>query len=253
MKMQGKDPEYHNDRSSRYTNRDGSSHILDYLKFDVAENTVRIALTKFYDALHGHEVYAWDKDLARLNDEFEAQKEGSRIIKRLMEVLHAKVSEMTKEWKVTMAGSKADTQNNEFGAKVQELHQKWSSFQPPAELMTSRQVKSLFDSWNGDPALSKWELLKASTMFKLGYKFAYNMVWRLSGQQYAWMKAMMSRGGSDVSAVAVTAEMWSILRPDNRRIAALTARRQAGHDNESLSALEEVMEYDEDGIQIDDA
>ncbi|KAL6354080.1 hypothetical protein LRP88_12413 [Fusarium phalaenopsidis] len=253
MKMQGKDPEYHNDRSSRYTNRDGSSHILDYLKFDVAENTVRIALTKFYDALHGHEVYAWDKDLARLNDEFEAQKEGSRIVKRLMEVLHAKVTEMTKEWKVTMAGSKADTQNNEFGAKVQELHQKWSSFQPPAELMTSRQVKPLFDSWNGDPALSKWELLKASTMFKLGYKFAYNMVWRLSGQQYAWMKAMMSRGGSDVSAVAVTAEMWSILRPDNRRIAALTARRQAGHDNESLSALEEVMEYDEDGIQIDDA
>ncbi|KAJ4169693.1 hypothetical protein NW754_005841 [Fusarium falciforme] len=253
MKMQGKDPEYHNDRSSTYINRDNSSHILDYLKFDVAENTVRIALTKFYNALHSHEVYAWDKDLARLNDEFEAQKEGSRIIKRLMEALHAKVAEMIKEWKMTMAASKADTQNNEFGAKVKELHQKWSSFQPPAELMTSRQVKPLFDSWNGDPALSKWELLKASTMFKLGYKFAYNMVWRLSGQQYAWMKAMMSRGGSDASAVAVTAEMWSILRPDNRRIATLTARRQAGHDNESLAALEEVMEYDEDGTQIDDA
>ncbi|KAM0427592.1 hypothetical protein ACHAPT_007553 [Fusarium lateritium] len=253
MKMQGKDPEYQNERSSRYVNRDGSSHILDYLKFHVAENTIREALTRFHAALHGHDVYPWDKDLARLCDEFESQREGSRIIKRLMEVLHAKISETTKEWKVTMAGSKADTQNNEFGAKVKELHQKWSSFQPPAELTTSRQVKPLFDAWNGDPALSKWELLKASTMFKLGYKFAYSMVWRLSGQQFAWMKAMMSRGGSDVSAVAVTAEMWSILRPDNRRIAALTARRQAGHDNESLAALEEVMEYDEDGTQIDDA
>jgi hypothetical protein len=47
--------------------------------------------------------------------------------------------------------------------------------------------------------------------------------------------------------------MWSILRPDNKRIAALNARRQIGHDNESLAALEEVTEYDETGMQIDDA
>ncbi|KAF4466706.1 qde-1 RNA-dependent RNA polymerase [Fusarium albosuccineum] len=253
MKMQGKDPEYLNERSSRYVNRDGSSHILDYLKFDVAENTIRQALTAFYDALHGPHVQAWDKDLTRLCDEFEAQRNDSRIIARLMTTLHAQISEMINEWKVSMAGSKSDNLNNEFATKVKELHQKWSSLQPSPELMSSRQVKPLLDSWNGDPALSKWEMLKASTMFKLGYKFAYTMLWRLSGQQLAWMKAMMSRGGSDVSAIAVTAEMWSVLRPDNKRITALNARRQAGHDNESLAALEEVTEYDEDGTQIDDA
>jgi hypothetical protein len=86
-------------------------------------------------------------------------------------------------------------------------------------------------------------------MFKLGYEKSYKMVWRLSGKQLAWMKAMMPDGG----AVAFKIEMWSILRPDNKRIAALNARRQIGHDNESLAALEEVTEYDETGMQIDDA
>ncbi|KAF4444402.1 hypothetical protein F53441_11126 [Fusarium austroafricanum] len=257
MDMKGKDPEYEKERSSRYNyvNRDGSIHILDELKFVIAEDTIESALKQFSDALFGKDVpvQAWDKDLARLWDDFESQKNDSRIIGRLMLALRAQVSDIMNEWKRTMANSKSDTFNNEFTAKVKELHQKWSSYQPAPELLVSRQVKPLLDSWNGDPSLSKWELLKASTMFKLSYEKAYRMVWHLSGKQLAWMKAMMSRGTTDASAIAVTAEMWSILRPDNKRIAALNARRQIGHDNESLAALEEVTEYDEAGAQIDDA
>ncbi|ENH69849.1 Putative RNA-dependent RNA polymerase 2 [Fusarium oxysporum f. sp. cubense race 1] len=253
MQMKGKDPEYENERSSRrnYVNRDGSIHILDELKFIVAEDTIEDALKKFSAALFGKDVpvQAWDKDLARLWDDFESQKNESRIIGRLMTALRAQVSDIMEEWKKTMAGGKSDPSNSDFSVKVRELHQKWSSFQPPPELLTSRQVKPLLDKWNSDASLSKWELLKASTMFKLGYEKSYKMVWRLSGKQLAWMKAMMPDG----SAVAVKIEMWSILRPDNKRIAALNARRQIGHDNESLAALEEVTEYDETGMQIDDA
>ncbi|EXK40988.1 hypothetical protein FOMG_04545 [Fusarium oxysporum f. sp. melonis 26406] len=253
MQMKGKDPEYENERSSRrnYVNRDGSIHILDELKFIVAEDTIADALKKFSAALFGKDVpvQAWDKDLARLWDDFESQKNESRIIGRLMTALRAQVSDIMEEWKKTMAGGKSDPSNSDFSVKVRELHQKWSSFQPPPELLTSRQVKPLLDKWNSDASLSKWELLKASTMFKLGYEKSYKMVWRLSGKQLAWMKAMMPDGG----AVAVKIEMWSILRPDNKRIAALNARRQIGHDNESLAALEEVTEYDETGMQIDDA
>ncbi|KAM5351031.1 hypothetical protein ACJ41O_003754 [Fusarium nematophilum] len=252
MNMQGKDPEYLNDRSSRYANRDGSCHILDYLKFDVAENTIGSALTTLHKALHGQGVYKWDKDLSRLCDDFEKQRASSRIIERLMTTLHAEITEIIAEWKKAMANSKSDSLNKDYPVRIRELYQRWSAIQPPPALMTSRQVAPLLDSWNGDPTLSRWEMLKASTLFKLGYNRAYKAPWRLAGKQLAWMKAMMSRGGSDVSAVAITAEMWSVLRPDNRRIAALTARRQAGHDNESLAALEEVAEYDEDGSQIDD-
>ncbi|KAM0345777.1 hypothetical protein ACHAPU_006130 [Fusarium lateritium] len=257
MKMRGKDPEYENERSSRrsYANRDGSIHILDYLKFEVAEDTIGRALTEFYNALHGKDVsvQAWDKDLARLWEDFESQKSASKIIERLTIALRAQISDILKEWKTKMAASKSDHTSNEFAVKVKELYQKWSSYQPSPQLLESRQVKPLLDTWNGDPTLSRWELLKASTMFKMGYNEAYAGVWHLSGKQLAWMKAMMSRGESDTSAIAVTAEMWSILRPDNKRIAALTAQRQIGHDNESLAALEEVTEFDENGTQIDDA
>jgi hypothetical protein len=257
MKMRGKDPEYENERSSRhsYMNRDGSTHILDYLKFEIAEDTIARALKLFYDALHGKDVpvYAWDKDLARLWDDFESQKSDSRIIGRLMIALRAEISDMSNKWKKTMTKGKTDTMTYDFPLKVKELHQQWSSYLPSPDLLASRQVKTLLDSWNGDPSLSKWELLKASTLFKMCYNEMYSGVWHLSGKQLAWMKAMQSRGGSDTSAIAVTAEMWSILRPDNRRIAALNAKRQIGHDNESLAALEEITEYDENGTQIDDA
>ena len=170
-----------------------------------------------------------------------------------MQDLVAQVESITKEWKVSMAGSKTDSTSSEVAVKIKELHQKWSSYKPSAALMSMRVVEPLLDRWNSDPDLSKWELLKASTMFKLKYRDAYAMVWRLGGKQLAWMKATMSRGISDASAIAVTAEMWSILRPDTKRIAALHAQRQIGHGNESLSALEEVTEYDEAGTRIDDA
>ncbi|RGP62108.1 hypothetical protein FLONG3_10335 [Fusarium longipes] len=255
MEMSGKEPAYENERSSEqnYKDKNGYIHILDFLKFVVAEDTVVKALKQFYDALQVASVQAWDKDLARLFNEYNDQKRDSRTIERLMADIVAKVEAITAEWKVAMSQGKTDSTNSEYSAKVKELHQKWSSYKPSDHLMNMRIVEPLFDSWNGDPALSKWELLKASALFKLKYEQAYGMVWRLSGKQLAWMKAMVSRGTSDASAIAVTAEMWSILRPDSKRIAALHAQRQMGHDNESLAALEEVIEYDESGTQIDDA
>lgn len=254
MQMHGKDPEYENERSSErnYKDKNGFIHILDFLKFVVAQDTVANALEQFYVALHVDSVQAWDTDLARLFNEYNDQRKGSRTIDRLMTDIIAQVEIITKEWKVAMTGGKSEN-HSEFSAKVKELHQKWSSYKPSASLMSMRVVEPLLDPWNGDPSLSKWELLKASTLFKLKFKDQYGTVWRLSGKQLAWMKAMMSRGASDASAIAVTAEMWSILRPDSKRIAALNAQRQIGHDNESLTALEEVTEYDETGTQIDDA
>ncbi|GKT99639.1 unnamed protein product [Fusarium langsethiae] len=255
MEMRGKEPEYEKERSSvqNYKNENGFIHILDFLKFVVAQDTVDNALKQFYDALQATSVQAWDKDLTRLFNEYNDQRKSSRTIERLMADMVAQADAITTEWKVAMAGGKHDNTHSEYTSKVKELHQKWSSYKPSAQLMSMRVVEPLLDTWNGDPALSKWELLKASTLFKLNYEKAYGMVWRLAGKQLAWMKAMLSHSASDASAVAVTAEMWSILRPDNKRIAVLHSQRQIGHDNESLAALEEVTEYDETGTHIDDA
>ncbi|CAG1974943.1 unnamed protein product [Fusarium graminearum] len=256
MEMRGKEPEYEKERSSvqNYKGENGFIHILDFLKFVVAEDTIAHALKQFYDALQVSSVQAWDKDLTRLFNKYNDQRRVSKTVERLMTDIVAHVDAITTEWRVAMAGSKHDSSSSEYSAKVKELHHKWSSYKPSTTLMNMRIVEPLLDTWNGDPALSRWELLKASTLFKLRYETAYAMVWRLVGKQLAWMKAMVSRSTSDTSAIAVTAEMWSILRPDNKRIAALNAQRQIGHDDESLAALEEVTEYDDEtGTQIDDA
>ncbi|KAF7551170.1 hypothetical protein G7Z17_g5199 [Cylindrodendrum hubeiense] len=224
MNMKGREPEYLNERSSNYVNRDRSIHILDYLKFDIANVVIEKSLESFYKTINTLSVTKWDDDL---------------------------IKAVESKWKVTMT-NRPDASSN-FNAKVKEVFEEWVSIQPPKELLSSRSVVGLLDVWNGDPALSKWALLKASTTFKMCHGTGYKMVWRLAGQQLAHIKAMASRKGADVSSVAVTAEMWNVLRPDTKRITALAARRESGQDNESLAAIEEISEFDDNGTQLDDS
>ncbi|KAK7427208.1 hypothetical protein QQZ08_006321 [Neonectria magnoliae] len=245
MEMKSKEPEYKKERSS--IKRNCFVHILDFLRFDVANVVVEQSLTEFYKTINKIDVMKWDKDLTRLSDEFEEQRK-SRTYEKLMVDLKAKIKGVEEKWKTIMI--KLDINSSDFSVKVKEIHDEWVSIQPPDELLASRTIRGLLDVWNGDPATSKWALLKASYTFKLCHQSCYKMVWRIAGQQLAWMKAMASRGSGDVSAVAVTAQMWNVLRPDTRRITALAARRD---DNESLAAIEEISEFDDNGTLLDDS
>ncbi|KAK7408806.1 hypothetical protein QQX98_008992 [Neonectria punicea] len=245
MEMKSKEPEYKKERGS--IKRNGFVHILDFLRFDVANVIVEKSLTDFYKTINKNDVIKWDKDLTRLSDEFEEQRK-SRTYGTLMADLKAKIKSVEEKWKTSMI--KLDSNSSDFNVKVKEIHDEWVSIQPPDELLASRTIRGLLDVWNGDPATSKWALLKASYTFKLCHQRCYKMVWRIAGQQLAWMKAMASRGSADVSAVAVTAQMWNVLRPDTRRITALAARRD---DNESLAAIEEISEFDDNGALLDDS
>ncbi|KPM38208.1 hypothetical protein AK830_g8376 [Neonectria ditissima] len=242
MEMKSKEPEYKKERGSIRRNR--IVHILDFLRFDVANVVVEQSLEEFYKTISKQTVTRWDKDLTRLADEFEGQ--NSRTYEKLMADLRPKIEAIEAKWRASM---KVESGSSDFNAKVKEIHDDWVSIQPPDELLTSRTIRGLLDAWNGDPATSKWTLLKASYTFKLCYRNCYNMVWRIAGHQLAWMKAMSSRGSADVSAVAVTAQMWNVLRPDTRRITALAARR----DDESLAAIEEISVYDDNGTLLDDS
>lgn len=252
LKMEVRDREYEKERGSRYVREDGSIHVLDFLRFEIANVTIEEALGSFHNAIRKTERTNWDKDLSHLYDEFDALSESSRTFKRLMIHLRNDISLLEKKWKQTMS-TRQEGGDFDFATKLNDVYQVWLSIKPPSDLMASKTVSVLLDTWNGDSNLSKWALLKASTMFKLCYNSAYKMVWRLGGQQLAWMKAMASRRQVDLSAVPVTAEMWNILRPDNKRIASLAARRDMARGSESLAALEEVMEFDDTGTQIDDS
>jgi hypothetical protein len=58
---------------------------------------------------------------------------------------------------------------------------------------------------------------------------------------------------ADTSAVTVVPRMYAILRPDKKMTKALAERRRLGVDGDSVAALEEVMDFDDDGTVIDDA
>lgn len=251
MRMRAREPEYLNERSSNYVNRDGTIHILDFLKFDVANVIVEHSLKGFYKTINASSVTNWDKELVLLFDEYEGYSKGSRTYGALMAHLRSSIKAVETKWKVTMA-NRSDT-SSDFSAKLKEIFEEWVLIQPPKELMSSKAVMGLLDHWNKDPAMSKWALLKASTMFKLCHRSGYKMVWRLAGQQLARIKATASRGDGDVSAVTITAPMWSVLRPDTKRITLLAARREGSQDNESIAAIEEISEFDENGTQLDDS
>ncbi|KAF7559150.1 hypothetical protein G7046_g5006 [Stylonectria norvegica] len=248
MEMQSKEPEYDNEKSSRYRNRDGSVHVLDFLKFDVANVCIETALKEFSQAIRVSSVQKWDKDLAGLFDEFEAYGKGSRSYNKIMTELRTDLKTLEAKWKTTMANQSED---RDFSAKVNEIYDEWLQISPPKELLRSKSIGVLLDSWNGDPNLSKWSLLKASTMFKICYSTGYPIVWRIAGRQLAWIKAVRSLGNT--GAVAVTGEMWSVLRPDAKCITSLAAQRGVGKDNESVAAIEAVTDFDDFGAQIDDS
>ncbi|KAH7162123.1 RNA dependent RNA polymerase-domain-containing protein [Dactylonectria estremocensis] len=249
MKMRGKDPQYLNERGSHYFNRDGSIHILDYLRFEVADVIVNKALASFSKVVEAKDVQKFDEDLTWLFKEYEEYGKGSRTYEKLLTHLRTETQAVEAKWKNTMNPTNTDT---DFNTKLKAVFEEWISIQPPPDLMQSRTVLGLLNLWNGDSTMNTWTLLKASALFKWYYKFGYSMVWRLAGQQLARIKATASRGRGDVSSVVVTAQMWNVLRPDSKRITALAARRDGVEDNESLAAIEDISEFDEYGTQLDD-
>lgn len=249
MNMKSKELEYEKRSSSRYVKHNGTVHVLDYLKFDVALVAIDKIREKFQKSINDSDVHFWDPDLVGLYHELEEQRTDSRTMKALLAHLRTEIDKVADQWRIKMAGPQQD--GSDFGTRLKGLFEAWTAIAPPPELQRSKLVQLYCEPWKGDPARSKWALLKASMTFKLCYHRTPKLPWRLAGQQLCWIKAMVtSRAVSDSSAVAVTAQMWSVLKPDSRKIAGLAARRE---NNESIAALDEMRDFDDEGIPVDDA
>ncbi|KAI5465318.1 RNA dependent RNA polymerase-domain-containing protein [Mariannaea sp. PMI_226] len=249
MKMKAKEPEYEKEMSSSYRNRDGSTHILDYLKFDVAYVKVEEGLEAFSKSFNRANINSWDSDLSQLYNEAEKEKATSKTFKEIMKHLTSEIRRLERTWKDEMGKTRHEGSGGDYKDIIDRLCTEWDSISPPRGLENSKLVKLYCDEWNRDPRRSKWALLKASTTFKLCYDSCSKMPWKLAGQQLCWIKAMASKHASGQSAIAVTPEMWSVLKPDARKVKAFAARRD---DAESVAVLEETMDFDDGGNPFDD-
>ncbi|KAM0252534.1 hypothetical protein ACHAQJ_007666 [Trichoderma viride] len=246
------DPDYWGEKEKRSHVARRRLHILDYLKFNIADEVIADVLESFSKDIHASQPIHYDEDLTKLynlyDERTKGQTEDSLYCRQLLTHLRKEIDELRDKWRVSFKG----IEDSKFANIVESIYQKWLDIKPPAELLASGNFPELLQDPNKDTATSNWELLKASTTFKRHYKHG-KFAWHMAGKQLAYIKAMAHRIPGETAKVMVIPEMWGILRPDKKLIMSLASQREAARDSESAVALEEVFEFDDNGTVIDDA
>ncbi|PNP54039.1 hypothetical protein THARTR1_05246 [Trichoderma harzianum] len=246
------EPEYakEKEKGSRRPDATGRLHILDYLKFDVADKVIDEVLTSFNETIKANNAIHYDEDLTKPCNVYEERSKTSAGCRQLLTHLRDNIRTLRDEWRVIYGNG---AENSKFANRVDSMYQKWLDIQPPAGLLASGEFPELVHDSNKNSAMSNWELLKASAAFKNYYNNAFKFVWCMAGKQLGFIKAMAHPVPGETSKVMVVPQMWGILRPDKKLITSLTLQREAARDSESALALEEVFDFDDNGTVIDDA
>lgn len=246
------EPEYAKEKGTRLPDKLGRLHVLDYLRFDVANRVIDDVLTSFQGSIQGNDlgVRTYDSDLTKLNNLYDERTNASPGCRQLLTYLRGSIAALKEEWRVSMRDG---IESTKFTNKAEAIYQKWLDIQPPPELLASGEFPALAHDANKDSAFGHWQLLKASTTFKSHHNHGSKFVWHMAGKQLAYIKAMARRDAGETSKVLVVPEMWGVLRPDKKLITSLALQREAARDSESALALEEVFEFDDNGTVIDDA
>lgn len=188
-------------------------HIIDYLKFEIAQPTIAKELKEFNAALQADgNPSNWDIDLAAFYYEYSGQADDqakSKSMDRLLTQLRNDIKQVASEW--DLLGGR---QNISFQDRVSRPYALWQEIKPREEeclngRTNSKTVRRL--TLGGE--FSHWALLKASTAFWMfcnsGNREAYgtmpNFVWRMACRQLCCLKAMIvSDRGSMGAAGAPT-------------------------------------------------
>ncbi|KAK3357827.1 RNA dependent RNA polymerase-domain-containing protein [Lasiosphaeria hispida] len=211
------------------------AHIIDFLKFDVAQPAIKAELTALNEALStaraggkqpGEDDMAhfWDIDLVQPFKAFEKQANDHHLapLKDLLRALKVAIEKVKKEWGTMMSsgdsyrpptasastprrkGTANPSADLSYAEKVSILYNKYRDITIASlNLPPDPSVLSLEEPWLADPdENSRWALLKASTAFSMygSDKGSPKFVWALAGRQLAAIKAMVSKGNSSGTA-----------------------------------------------------
>jgi hypothetical protein len=243
IKTKIREPNYKNDKS----NGSRAEHIIDYLKFIVAERTVEDTLEKFHRSLAVAEY--WDDDLVKLSIWARERAKQSPDWESLLEKLDHDIKVVKKIWSKHFNHKQHAESLANFTPIVTNLYEKWQEIAPPADNPLSQ---ALAPSCMPDPLneLSTWALLKASTGFSHGTReYISKFIWWMAGKQLAALKVMFGDGDGGGGSLAVVApHMYAMLKPDSTFVKLMQSQ---DHDPRFWEAKAESVVPDEEGGDSD--
>ncbi|KKY32504.1 hypothetical protein UCDDA912_g07540 [Diaporthe ampelina] len=189
------------------------SHILDHLKFKIAQPAIEEELAKFYTQENTRDLAHWDKDLtARHYDEWEDDAGNSKSAQTILRYLKRDIGQVLKEWDVL---SNDDAVS--FAEMVQRTYSSWQGIQPSEDVpeATLRRLR------RGYAPTSEWSLLKASTTFKLYYKTKPRFAWQMAGWHLCfikWQVVTERQAAENRMSAVLTSPMHSITKVDPRAV-----------------------------------
>lgn len=228
------DPAYQGDV---WNGKGEPQHIIDYLKFWVANPAINRELESFHQMMQGSRsngsnsdpdiAHYYDQDLVAIHNTFKEAAAGSRTFTGILESLVNSINSLGEDWKREMSSKRSS--NLSYQEKIRKVYAKWceipirsssSSSQKldskTAMLLEMPRIGGLMDAGasSSPGCYSFWELLKASTAFKLCYRMNPKFMWQMAGAQLAYIKAVTVSHGQ--APIVLTPLMYAGLSVDGK-------------------------------------
>lgn len=231
-----------------WTGRGRPVHIIDHLKFTIAECTIEKSLIDFHASIPEPKssdpdvpaMAIWFKGVAKLHPELDAVRQA---LKADIESIYTQWRNHwgRKQYEAALADPSADEASgkNGFMAAVLAWHKDYLAIQPKSEnILTEILLESWRSGGGGDFAM--WSMLKASVAFSR-HKHSPFVFW-MAGRQIAALKAA-SRG-----SVCVSDSIYAMLKPDATFVKRVVKRDDADAASGLRGWVDEegVMEEAED-------
>ena len=160
-------------------------HLIDHLKFRIAQNTVDNTLADLHKNLPIPQY--WDDDVVQLAKFARKEAQASTEWTELLRTLDADIEPIRDLWTKYFSVSREEDSKAVFSTAINDIYPKWCEIKPAMDTPFTR---SLTMPYLADAELSTWELLKASILFDSQNRgYVSKMVWWLAGKQLAHLKA----------------------------------------------------------------
>lgn len=218
-----------------------SDHILDRITY-VVDVTVKRVLTEFNANLpltvsrdeHVAGLSRWAHNEAVLNPEW----------KHILHAMKVDINAIKEVWTKTLARDKPNEEETSetFSIARDRCFEMFCSLRPVGDTVLTR---TLLESWNPHPELSRWMLLCASVLFT-SYPTS-SLIWWVAGRQLCHLKA------TQLGMVQITHQMYAMQKPDasyvRRRLLEVEGKEEESvfdEEEESLMCFDD----DDDGMVV---